>query len=127
MDLREELIPSLQIDSMLFLGSNVFQELNGEVVQNVAFILCKQVPSVTSTLFQLSGGDSDNKRERFVSKTTEPKTIDQLNFLALDTKQICYISDTFLNILGTSKPLSKFGVSKQGLATGDMIVFTILV
>ena len=119
LDLREELIPSLQIDSMLFLGSNVFQELNGEVVQNVAFILCKQVHSVTSTLFQLSGGDSDNKRERFVSKITEPKTIDQLKFLTLETKQICYISDTFLNILGTAKPLSKFGVSKQGLATGD--------
>ena len=48
--LRKDLIETMQIDSMLHLGPHTFDELSGEVVQNVAFVISNYKPNTTSVV-----------------------------------------------------------------------------
>ena len=56
--MREKLLENLQIDSMLHLGPNLFDELGGEVVQSTSFIITNQIPTAKSncSYFRLVDG-----------------------------------------------------------------------
>lgn len=54
--LRKSLLSDYQIDSLLHLGPRTFDELSGEVVQNVSFVLSKCVVSSRGVYFRLVDG-----------------------------------------------------------------------
>lgn len=66
--LRKDLIETMQIDSMLHLGPHTFDELSGEVVQNVAFVISNYKPNTTSIYYRLvDGKNCVDKEHLFLS------------------------------------------------------------
>lgn len=122
--LREEFLPKNQIDSLLLLGARTFEELNGEVVQNVVFVISKHLPSVKGSYYALGDYPICNaKKDGFLSKKDSASQIEQFEFMELPNKAISIISDNFLKIFTSLRSLSEIGVSKQGLATGNNDTF----
>ena len=63
-NLRTTVIENYQIDSLLHLGPRTFDELGGEVVQNVSFVLSKTLPSWSGVYFRLIDGKGDPNVDR---------------------------------------------------------------
>jgi hypothetical protein len=61
--LRENLLDTLQIDSLLHLGPHTFDELGGEVVQNVSFVVSNQEPAFTGKFYRLNRGRNCSEKE----------------------------------------------------------------
>ena len=122
--LREEFLPKYQIDSLLLLGARTFEELNGEVVQNVVFVISNNMPFTQGAYYALGENSTcELKKEGFLSKKENAALIEQFEFSELPNKAISIISDKFLNIFVSSNTLNEIGVSKQGLATGNNDTF----
>lgn len=119
-DLRNEFLPKYQIDSFLMLGARTFVEINGEVVQNVAFVITNSKPIADGKFYSL-GYDTCTKKEYKFLKLNKTGTIciSQNIFEKIPGKTISVISNSFLNIFLTHKSLSDCGEAKQGLATGN--------
>lgn len=67
LDIRKNILSQSHIDSLLHLGPHTFDELNGEVVQNVAFTVSNESSSKKSLCYRLIDGKScDEKEKMFV-------------------------------------------------------------
>lgn len=67
--LRTEVLTETHIDSLLHLGPHTFDELNGEVVQNVAFIITLNTTNGRSKCYRLVNGNSSYEKEKlFLTK-----------------------------------------------------------
>ena len=127
--LRKCLIENAQIESMLHLGPHTFDELGGEVVQNVAFVVCNQQPSNVGTYYRLINGRNCKEKERmFLANLTSNHNTDehiffsnikQNDFEKIPESPIDYwisesIAEAFENpLLNTIAPVRK------GLDTGN--------
>lgn len=81
--LRKCLIENAQIESMLHLGPHTFDELGGEVVQNVAFVVCNQQPSNVGTYYRLINGRNCKEKERmFLANLTSNHNTDEHIFFS---------------------------------------------
>lgn len=70
--LRKSLLNDYQIDNLLHLGPRTFDELSGEVVQNVAFVVTRYTPTFDGSYYRLvSGKDCADKENMFLRATTE--------------------------------------------------------
>lgn len=66
--LRKKVIATQHIDSLLHLGPRTFDELSGEVVQNVTFVISKEILYSSSVYFRLIEGRNCNvKKEMFLA------------------------------------------------------------
>ena len=121
MNFREEILAHNSIDSFLMLGARTFEELSGEVVQNVSFVFTNRISSGTEGLYSnLSAyANCEEKRLGFGSVLPCMVKIRQQSFNKTPGKAICVIPDSMLEIMQELKPLSYYGDSKQGLATGN--------
>ena len=73
--LRKSMLAHYRIDSLLHLGARTFDELSGEVVQNVAFVVSNILPSddASGVYYRLvAGGNCHTKESMFL----EPEEID---------------------------------------------------
>lgn len=85
--LRKNLLDTMQIDSMLHLGPHTFDELSGEVVQNVAFVLSNHKPTTTSTYYRLvDGKNCADKEEKFLTHLSS-NSLDRAKIFYPDFKQ----------------------------------------
>lgn len=118
--LRNELICTNKLTSCLHLGSGVFGEINGEVVQSVAFVLEKtRVEYWKPTYYRLVDGNTFDKEFQFLEKTGIFKTWAINELLELPKSILAYwISDTTYNHLISNKEESAFRAC-TGLQTGD--------
>lgn len=76
--LRKSLLENTRIDNMLHLGPRSFDELSGEVVQNVAFVISNSMPTADTigTYYRLiAGGNCHTKESMFLN----PEEIDTEN------------------------------------------------
>ena len=118
--LRCSYIQAYQIDSLIHLGTNTFEELNGEVVQNVAFTFAKHTPSYNGTYYRLVNANScDKKKEFFLSGSNVSFQEDQTKFLRIPGCPIGYwLSDNIFHLFEHSRIGSKVN-SKAGVVTGN--------
>ena len=120
---RSDVIRNCAIDSYMMLGTRTFEELSGEVVQNVAFVISNHQPTTAGKYFNLSEESSSERKKSLFESQSNFQIIHQNDFLNISGHVVCIISDQMLHILENSDSLSSIGVSKQGLATGSNDLF----
>ncbi|MGN1253184.1 MAG: BREX-1 system adenine-specific DNA-methyltransferase PglX [Prevotella sp.] len=136
-DLREDLLESYQIESMLHLGPHTFNELGGEVVQNVAFVVANHNPNATGTYYRLVDGKdcADKKRIFLANKDANVSVgakvyypnIKQSNFDRIPRFSLGYwVSKEMLNDFSTYKSLSEIALPCVGIQTGNNNKFLLL-
>ncbi|MFS4084189.1 BREX-1 system adenine-specific DNA-methyltransferase PglX [Aerococcus urinaeequi] len=125
-NLRNHIISSKQIDSMLHLGARAFREIGGEVVQTTAFILRNyQTNDLSGTYIRLLDFDnsilkSENVREAIVNpNVTYRYTFDQNNFKEIPGSPIAYwISKNSVDIFLDNKVIGDLYTVTKGIFTG---------
>ena len=119
--LRGHIVEHYQIDSLLHLGPHTFDELGGEVVQNVAFILTQSEPEVKGVYYRLVEGRNCADKERlYLSKDEVYKVTQKNQFEQIPGNPIAYwVGRQFLKIFAENRPLSAVCRPTQGLATAD--------
>lgn len=117
---REAFLSNSTLDSLLMLGARTFEELSGEVVQNVAFVVSNHNCNYDGLYCNLSNFlTCDNKRKGFEDSISSLVQINQSSFYKTPGMAICIIPSSMLDIMSNSDSLSDDGESKQGLATGN--------
>ena len=108
------------MNSLLHLGTNTFDELNGEVVQNVAFTFSNHKPNTGGTYYRLvKGNNCEDKRLLFLENEEVYNNVFQTRFLRIPGYSMGYwISDTITNLFG-EKVIDDYVISKAGVVTGD--------
>ena len=125
-NLRKTLIRKFNIDNLLHLGPHTFDEITGEVVQNVAFIITNDTPKNTGTYYRLVGGKNCSEKEYYYltikkeHSKDEYRNIYQSNFERIPGNPIGYwISETMLSHFTNDKSLSEYADLRSGISTGD--------
>ena len=126
-DLRRSLLENEHIDSLMHLGPRTFDELNGEVVQNAAFVVTKNnISNNTGIYFRLVDGlNCHNKEQMFLTslnnKTAEIyySNVDQINFEQIPGCPIGYwVSENIVKAFEHHE-LANICDTRCGLATGN--------
>lgn len=81
--LRNIIIKEQSIDSLLHLGPHTFDELSGEVVQNVAYIISKNKPHGQGVYFRLVDGKNCTKKEELFFSQSPKYFVQQTRFLSI--------------------------------------------
>jgi len=111
---------------MLHLGARTFDELSGEIVQNVSFVLLKQLrETYHSTYYRLvDGNNCEEKHIMFLNSGSGDSSIitsgfEQAEFGNLPSNTISYwVSKNVIKAFADSKLLDS-ATPTQGFATGD--------
>lgn len=119
--LRKHFIKNYQIDSMLHLGPRTFDELSGEVVQNIAFVICKFPPFTSSIYHRLIEGKSCKEKEKiFLKKESYYPNIIQKDFEKIPGSPIVYwVNDKVKEVFTSNLALSEVCKPLTGLQTSD--------
>lgn len=120
-DLRKDLISNTHIDNLLHLGPHTFDELSGEVVQNVAFVVTKSTEHMDSFCFRLvDGSNCTAKEQMFLTQKNNYYAIDQHNLDIIPGKPLAYwASDSILLSFQKNDSLNDMAYSRVGMFTGD--------
>lgn len=135
--LRDVLLDKYNIDSLLHLGPRTFDEINGEVVQNAAFVIANHAPNeYGGTYYRLvAGGNCHSKEMLFLyPEQIDPeqkewqdvifRNISQKNFKKISGCPIGYwVSEKYRDIFSNCSVLSKVHDVKKGIDTGNNSVF----
>ena len=120
-EFRVKFIDSKQMQSVVHLGSGLFDEISGEVVQSVSFVVQNILANNNAVLFYdcTSIRGSLEKENIFLSIKSPMKRV-QSDFKELDTLSFAYwISTNTSKLIKQSKCLAVFCDVKVGLQTGD--------
>ena len=119
-DLRAYFVENCQIDNMLHLGPNTFDELSGEVVQNTAFTMSNSAPSCNGTYYRLiSGVNCTQKEKLFLNQRNCFKNVNQHDFVKIPGIPIAYwLSNKWFNLFDGCS-IGDVSVSKAGVVSGD--------
>lgn len=127
--LRESILKTMQIDSLLHLGPHTFDELSGEVVQNVAFVVTNHKPNTTGTYYRLvDGANCAEKEQLFLSHInnnddgfkTYYSNVNQEEYEKIPGSPIGYwVSDAYLKDFCNFISLNKILTLRKGLVTSD--------
>lgn len=123
--LRKSLLNDYQIDSLLHLGPRTFDELSGEVVQNVAFVITRYEPNVEGTYFRLVDGKNCSDKEHLYLESQKLNgitfsNISQKNFDKIPGCPIGYwVSEKMMSIFARETMMSKISRARLGQNTGD--------
>lgn len=120
-DLRKQLLEYEQIDSMLHLGPRTFDELSGEVVQNVAFVVSHHSPEFTGTYYRLvDGKNCADKEKRFLTKQGEYPNVDQKKFGQIPGSPIGYwVSEKIIDCISNSEEIGIAFKCREGIHTSN--------
>lgn len=128
--LRNTIINSYYIENMLHFGPRTFDELNGEVVQNTAFVIAKHQSDESGVYFRLiDGKNCDDKDDMFLhalkehtSKVYYPN-VSQSNFEKIPGCPIGYwVSENMIKAFSSTK-LGNYGDAKSGIMSGNTNLF----
>lgn len=125
--LRKALLDNYSIDNMLHLGPRTFDELSGEVVQNTAFVISKQMPNNDATYFRLVDGKNCADKERMFTENNGVQgnkiyypNVSQKNFEKIPGSPIGYwVSPKIQEIFTSNLALSAVASPCVGLQTAD--------
>lgn len=118
--LRMYLVKNFQIDNMLHLGPNTFDELSGEVVQNTTFVISKNRPNHAGDYYKLSTGNNCAAKEQlFLNDYGHYRNVNQLRFDTIPSCPIAYwLSINWLKLFG-KQSINDIAISKAGIVSGD--------
>ena len=123
--LRDTILQYQSIDNLLHLGPRTFDELSGEVVQNVAFVITRDVPSLKGVYYRLVDGKNClNKEHMFLNADKMDKiyypNVSQHNFEKIPGSPIGYwVSEKMLDHFLDDPSLDKVADLRSGISTGD--------
>jgi hypothetical protein len=119
--LRKWWLENQQIDSLLHLGPRTFDELSGEVVQNVAFVVAHHKPIHSGVYYRLvDGGNCTAKEEMFLRGENRYVVTNQSQFEQIPGSPIAYwASEKIFARFAGNLALSAVCKPTQGLATAD--------
>lgn len=119
-ELRNNLLDELMITNMIHLGARAFEEISGEVVQSVAFILQnganREFTGKYSRLVDYSS--TDEKEDAFLSEKNIV-SVKQGLFYDVPNKYIAYWISPSINKLFKHHNLSYYGKAREGMATAN--------
>ena len=121
-NLRKKIVKEQTIDSMLHLGPRTFDELGGEVVQNVAFVISNKYPKNSyGTYYRLiEGRNTSDKHKLFIDKKERYEKISQDNFMMISGIPIAYwISNALTKIFSFDNKATDISRIAIGMATGN--------
>jgi type II restriction/modification system DNA methylase subunit YeeA len=106
--------------SMLHLGTRTFEELGGEIVQSVAFVVGKKNRPQYGKFFRLVDfGHVQLKESAFLNDEVEPYTIEQSSFDHLPNKTFAYwLPERIVKCFNHQK-ISDYAISKAGIVSGS--------
>lgn len=119
--LRKSLLENTHIDNMLHLGPRTFDELSGEVVQNVAFVISNTNPLGNGVYYRLVDGKNCADKERmFFSSDSIYSDVSQQNFEKIPGSPIGYwVSEKIFSRFAGNLALSAVAKPCVGLQTAD--------
>lgn len=118
--LREK-VSVYQIDSLLHLWVHAFDEIKGEVVQTVAFVMTNIVlPDYMGKYYNLTTENGEKaKRDKFLYCPEVYISCPSL-FTKIDKEPFAYwASKDVVNAFVRFNPMSEYGDSRSGMQTGD--------
>ena len=119
-NLRKQIIEKREIQSLNHLGTRAFEELGGEVVQTVSWVVKNKAPEKKGTYIRLVDYNNAQWKEEEFFNNKNYYSADQKEFKKIPGSPIAYwVSDRVREIFEKSKTLGEVGVAKQGLATAD--------
>ena len=120
-DLRKTILSKYQIDSLLHLGPRTFDELSGEVVQNVAFVISNMPPKMRGGIYHrlINYSCSSEKEKAFLSGSNVYYGVLQSGFASIPGTQLAYwlsgsVIDTF-----NREQLSLYAKPSKGMMPGS--------
>lgn len=121
LDVRKDTLSQSHIDSLLHLGPHTFDELNGEVVQNVAFTVSNDISSEKSLCYRLVNGKScEEKEKEFFNIKNHPFTIKQSDLQLIPGEPLAYwAKENIISSFENAKLLSDLAYARVGMFTGD--------
>ena len=119
--LRKDIIEHYQIDSLLHLGAHTFDELNGEIVQNAAFVISKYYLNSQGSYYDLTEGLTCKEKESlFLKKHTAFNNVNQIKFDSLPGTNISYwINEKLIDAFSNNQKLDQIAETKLGMSTND--------
>lgn len=118
-DLRQEILKSYQIDSLIHLGPNTFDELSGEVVQNTAFVFSKATPNITSKFARLVCGANCAQKEKLYFDSDLWYSKNQTSFSSIPGNPVAYwLSDVWFKLFAGPN-IDNIAESKAGIVSGN--------
>lgn len=118
--LREKMLNS-RITNMLHLGARAFDEIPGEVVQTVAFVMnSTQVSSFYGVYCCLLSGNSEFEKEQSFFDANNCFLSKQDTFSKIPrTEYIYWTSDALLHVFANYSKVRDYFTVRNGLTTGD--------
>ena len=113
------------VDVLAHLGPRAFEEIGGEVVQSVMFVVANHQPTDEhhiTALRLVAFRDAEQKRRNLVTGSGSGirYTVSQTAFLKLPNSPIPYwVPQEFIDAVNRQDTLQDFAVSVAGLITGD--------
>lgn len=122
-DYRKEIIENgnYNIESALYLGARAFDEIKGEVVQTITFIVSNSLKTDTTFYNLKLGKSTEEKSKLFFSSKSYKENL--LSFLQFAGYQFGFWLNKTVQQTFKESPISKFGDAKQGLKTGNNAYF----
>lgn len=124
-NLRKKILKEQTIDNMLHLGPRTFDELSGEVVQNVAFAISNIEPSNSTAVYYrlVDGRNCNEKLKGFLNQETLYRKVQQQNFKMIPGCPIGYwVSKKIISIFANPS-VGKLTDTRLGMATADNNLF----
>ena len=119
-NLRTSFVAKYQIDNLLHLGPRTFDELSGDVVQNVAFVLSKKKPHSMGVFYRLVSGPDCTSKERLFFNQEGVFLINQLqHFEKIPGTPIGYWVSTNAIELFEKESVQDHYIVRNGISTGD--------
>ncbi len=127
--LRASLLLDYQLESIIHLGPRTFEELSGEVVQSVAFVVGNHKPCSFVTCYRLvKGGNSEEKRLMFLSQERNGRSIvyrniEQNRFEDIPNGRICYWLPKKNFDIFTGEKIGSIAEPREGMTTAGNDIF----
>ena len=118
--IRNYIIKHSYIKNLLHLGAHTFDELSGEVVQNVCFVISNTLPCNSGIYIDLSYGKNCNdKKQLFLNKHYKKTVVLQTEFEKIPGKLLAYQLVKHMSNMFSEGYLKDIAVSKAGVVSGN--------
>lgn len=120
--LREHLLDSYNLQTMIHLGPRAFPEISGEVVQSTAFTIARRPPNINPSTFHrlVDYENSHAKQQALLDRQGEYTRKNQQDFEKIPGSPIAYwTSSRILETFDNGTPLDKIATPREGMATGS--------
>lgn len=122
--LREYIVSNYQIDSLLHLGPHAFDEIRGEKVQSVTFVIGNHTPSNSSIFYRLISGRCSSDKENLFLTSYQRFVVDsQTSFANISGSPLSYYASSNVIECFRNDRLSNIANTRLGMATANNELF----